>query len=201
MNELPKRPIPEGACGPGYEVVDGSEAFAAIDLAKTGDDARSGRRRGDAFLTIQRGVDALAPGDTLTIGRGEYAEAVSRGTLGGDDADTVIRAEIPGTVTLRGDVAAPEFEKVDGCRFIYAGPFFSTNSNGLMDESGAPGAVDFVQPFFGSGYSVEFDGATWSRQNSPTPNTGPLTPEPSTALCLLLGLCILGWAKRDGSPV
>ena len=83
--------------------------------------------------------------------------------------------------------------------FIYAGPLFSSNSNGLLDESGAPGAVDFVQPFFASGYSVEFDGATWSRQNSPTPNTGTLTPEPSTALCLLLGLCFLGWMKRGRS--
>ena len=95
---------------------------------------------------------------------------------------------------------APATVPIDA--FIYAGPFFSTNSNGLLDESGAPGAVDFVQPFFASGYSVEFDGATWSRQDSPTPNTGPLSaPEPSTALCLLLGLCFLGWAKRDCSPV
>lgn len=94
---------------------------------------------------------------------------------------------------------APATVPIDA--FIYAGPLFSTNSNGLLDESGAPGAVDFVQPFFASGYSVEFDGATWSRQNSPTPNTGPLAPEPSTALCLLLGLCFLGWAKRGGSPV
>jgi hypothetical protein len=94
---------------------------------------------------------------------------------------------------------APATVPIDA--FIYAGPLFSTNSNGLLDESGAPGAIDFVQPFFASGYSVEFDGATWSRQNSPTPNTGPLTPEPSTALCLLLGLCLLGWAKRDCSPV
>jgi len=85
--------------------------------------------------------------------------------------------------------------------FIYAGAMFSSNSNGLMDESGDPGTVDFVQPFFGAGYSVEFDGATWSRQNSPTPNTGALAPEPSSALCLLLGLCFLAWAKRDGSPV
>jgi hypothetical protein len=95
---------------------------------------------------------------------------------------------------------APTTVPIDA--FIYAGPLFSTNSNGLLDESGAPGAVDFVEPFFGSGYSVEFDGATWSRQNSPTPNTGPLsTPEPATALCLLVGLYFLRWAKRVPSPV
>jgi hypothetical protein len=95
---------------------------------------------------------------------------------------------------------APATVPIDA--FIYTGPIFSTNSNGLLDESGAPGAVDFVQPFFASGYSVEFDGATWSRQNSPTPNTGPLSaPEPATALYLLFGLCFLGWAKRDSHPV
>ena len=97
----------------------GAEYF----VTKQGDDANSGKRRDKAFLTIQKGVDALKPGDTLTIGRGEYFEAVQRGDLGNDSATTLIRAEIPGTVTLRGDVAAPEFGKVAAYRFIYAGPF------------------------------------------------------------------------------
>ena len=80
--------------------------------------------------------------------------------------------------------------------------FFSTNSNGLLDETGAAGAVDFVEPFFASGYSAEFDGATWSQQINPTPNSGPLAaPEPSTALSLLWGLCLLGWARRSDRPL
>ena len=41
---------------------------------------------------------------------------------------------------------------------------------------GSPGAVEFVQPFFGSGYSVEFDGATWQQQDSPTPNMDQIQP-------------------------
>jgi hypothetical protein len=94
---------------------------------------------------------------------------------------------------------APTTVPIDA--FIYAGAIFSTNSNGLLDESGAPGAIDFVQSFFGSGYSAEFDGATWSRQDNPTPNAGPppTVPEPVTALLLLSGLCFLGWWARRGS--
>ena len=46
-------------------------------------------------------------GDTLSIGRGEYAEAVARKGLGSAEKETVIRAEMRGTVLLRGDVDAP----------------------------------------------------------------------------------------------
>ena len=87
---------------------------------KQGNDANNGESRATPFLTIQTGVDALKPGDTLTIGPGEYFESVQRADLGSPNADTVIRAEIPGTALLRGDVPAPEFEKVEGFRFVYA---------------------------------------------------------------------------------
>lgn len=97
----------------------GAEYF----VNKTGDDTNEGRSRDAAFQTVQRGVDALEPGDTLTIGPGEYREAVQRDNLGDDDHDTLIRAELPGTVLLRGDVPAPTFDKVEGFRFIYAAEF------------------------------------------------------------------------------
>jgi len=80
---------------------------------KQGADGNDGKSRGQAYATIQKGVDALAAGDTLTIGPGEYPEGVKRVKLGAADADTVIRAEIRGTALLRGDVAAPAFAKVD----------------------------------------------------------------------------------------
>ena len=96
-----------------------SGANAAVYFVnKKGNDANDGRSRQAAFLSIQKGVDALKPGDTLTIGPGEYLENVQRAGLGSPDADTVIRAEVPGTALLRGDVAAPEFKKVDGYRFV-----------------------------------------------------------------------------------
>lgn len=84
-----------------------------------GSDANDGRSPATAFATIQRGVDALAAGDTLIIQPGEYFGSVSRESLGGPDVDTVIRARIPGTVTVRGDIPAPEFEQLEGYRFVW----------------------------------------------------------------------------------
>ena len=49
---------------------------------KQGNDANDGASRATSFLTIQKGVDALKPGDTLTIGPGEYLESVRRADLG-----------------------------------------------------------------------------------------------------------------------
>ena len=96
--------------------VQGAEYF----VNKQGSDANDGANRETAFLTIQKGVDALKPGDTLAIGPGEYSENVQRADLGSPDVDTVIRAEVRGTAVLRGDVPGPEFKKVDGYRFVYA---------------------------------------------------------------------------------
>jgi hypothetical protein len=90
---------------------------------KQGLDSNEGTRREAAFLTIQKGVDALQPGDSLTIGRGEYAEAVARKGLGSGEKETVIRAEIPGTVLLRGDVDAPVFNPVPGLRQTFVADF------------------------------------------------------------------------------
>ncbi|MFC1454401.1 hypothetical protein ACFLQL_04380, partial [Verrucomicrobiota bacterium] len=60
---------------------------------------------------------------TLTIGPGEYFENVKRNKLGEAGKDTIIRAEIRGTVLLRGDVEAPEFTKLKGYRFVYVADF------------------------------------------------------------------------------
>jgi len=90
---------------------------------KSGADADDGKSRQSAFLTIRKGLDALQAGDTLTIGPGEYAESLSRADLGAPDRETLIRAEIPRTVHLRGDVPAPAFRKLEGCRFVYVTDF------------------------------------------------------------------------------
>ncbi len=97
----------------------GNEYFVSTD----GDDARNGRLVDQAFRTIQRGVDALEEGDTLTILPGEYFESVDRENLGGPDRETLIRAVIPGTVLLRGDVPIPPLEPVEGRPFVYATDF------------------------------------------------------------------------------
>ncbi len=92
-------------------------------VTKTGRDANDGTSRTAAFATIQHGVNALQPGDTLTIRPGEYHEAVKRVDLGSPDRDTVIRAEVAGTVTLRGDVPAPVFQPLAGHRFVFVADF------------------------------------------------------------------------------
>lgn len=95
---------------------------------KQGGDGNDGQSRKTAFLTVQKGVDALQPGDTLTIGPGEYAESVKKVNLGSPDAETIIRAELPGTAVLRGDVPVDSaaFKKVDGYRHVYAADFDGT---------------------------------------------------------------------------
>jgi len=89
-------------------------------VSPLGNDASPGSTQAQAFRTIQKGLDALAAGDALTIGPGEYFEHVSRKGLGDLEKDTVIRAALPGTVLLRGDVPMPEFKKVEGFRFVFA---------------------------------------------------------------------------------
>ena len=87
---------------------------------KQGNDANNGGSRATSFLTIQRGVDALKPGDTLTIGPGEYFENVKLHGFGDLDKETLIRAEVAGTAVLRGDRDADlDFVQVPGRRFVY----------------------------------------------------------------------------------
>ncbi len=93
-----------------------SEYFVAVDGCDEGNDGLS---RQAAFASIQRGVDALQPGDTLTVLPGEYFGPVYREELGGEDVRTVIRAEIPGTAVVRGDRPLANFRLLDGYRFIY----------------------------------------------------------------------------------
>jgi hypothetical protein len=101
---------------------------------KQGADTNSGVGLAAAFLTIQKGVDALQTGDTLTIGPGEYHESVQREKLGGTDKETVIRAQIPGTVLLRGDVPAQAFRKVEGTRFAYVTDLACTGDVVVVNE-------------------------------------------------------------------
>ncbi|MFA7158022.1 MAG: hypothetical protein WC299_01875, partial [Kiritimatiellia bacterium] len=69
-----------------------------------GSDTNDGLSREKSFATIQKGVDALKPGDNLTILPGEYFGSARRDGLGTNGIITTIRAEIPGTAVLRGDV-------------------------------------------------------------------------------------------------
>lgn len=103
-------------------------SFVPLDAAEYfvspfGSDDNDGTSMQTPFATIQRGVDVLDAGDTLTIAPGEYFGTVRREDLGSLDAKTLIRAEIPGTVILRGDKPAPPFRKVEGYRYVYVTDF------------------------------------------------------------------------------
>ena len=103
-------------------------------VARDGSDANDGASRKSAFRTLQRGVEALKPGDTLTIAPGEYSGGVRRDGLGGAAAATTIRAEVPGTVVLRGDAPAPPFRKLKGYRFVYVADFDFDGSAQVVNE-------------------------------------------------------------------
>jgi hypothetical protein len=130
-------------------------AAAEYFVGKQGKDANNGLSRENAFATIQKGINALQPGDMLTIGPGEYFECVRRDNLGSAEKDTIIRAEIPGTALLRGDLPLPELRKVEGYRFVYAAPFdrepqivLEIDTLTLMEKKTTLSALEFEPGMF-----------------------------------------------------
>lgn len=103
-------------------------------VTKDGSDELDGTSYETAFATVQRGIDALAPGQTLVIGPGEYFGAVRAEPLGSMDVDTLIRAEIPGTVLLRGDVVVSDFEPVADLDRVHVASFASDVPVQMVNE-------------------------------------------------------------------
>jgi hypothetical protein len=92
-------------------------------VGPSGRDDQDGRNGGSAFASLQRGLDALKAGDTLTILPGEYTGSAAKPDLGNLEVDTVIRAAVAGTVLLRGDVPVGGFTPVPGFRYVYVTDF------------------------------------------------------------------------------
>jgi len=103
-------------------------------VSKQGSDTNNGLSRATAFATIQKGVDILQSGDTLTILPGEYFGSVRRDGLGTNGIITTIRAEIPGTAVLRGDVPVTGFRKVENTRFTYMADMVHTGKVVAVNE-------------------------------------------------------------------
>ncbi len=88
-------------------------------VAPEGSDSNDGISPLTAFASIQRGLDQLHSGDTLVIAPGEYYEAATIENIGTTETTTTIRAAIPGTAILRGDIPAPEFKLAEGYNHVY----------------------------------------------------------------------------------
>jgi hypothetical protein len=82
----------------------GTEFF----VAPHGSNSNKGTSPEQPYKTLKRAADVMKPGDTMTLLPGEYHQSLEWNFDGGD-AVTTIRAAIPGSVVLRGDVDAPEF--------------------------------------------------------------------------------------------
>jgi len=76
------------------------------------------------------------------------------------------------------------------------------NFNGLIDETGLPGPVDYFG-FAAGGTSIEITDGGWVSPPVPTPGTPPaaLTPQPGTAITLGMGLAILATGRRHARLV
>ncbi|MBL9176325.1 MAG: right-handed parallel beta-helix repeat-containing protein [Verrucomicrobiales bacterium] len=99
-----------------------------------GNDAHDGRTRETALATLQRAVEVLRPGQTLVIGPGDYFGPVAADHLGSPDVETVIQAEIPGTVLLRGDIPAPSFRPLAGFRRVHVADLAFDQDIQVMNE-------------------------------------------------------------------
>ena len=88
-------------------------------VSPAGNDTAKGTKQAP-FLTIQKGVNVLKPGDTLTILPGTYREAVCWQFDGAPGKTTTVRAQIPGTVLLCGDREITGFKAVPGKKNCYA---------------------------------------------------------------------------------
>lgn len=93
----------------------GSEYF----VSPAGSNAADGKTEKTAFKTIQKGMDVLKAGDTLTILPGAYHEAVRKVMDGDQKKRTVIRAKHPGTVLLHADLPLSNFRLHDETKGIY----------------------------------------------------------------------------------
>ncbi|HSW45147.1 MAG TPA: chondroitinase-B domain-containing protein [Phycisphaerae bacterium] len=89
-------------------------------VAPGGNDEGAGTSTQDPWKTIQFAVNRLKPGDTLTLGPGEYVQRFAVRQRASADKPVRIRAAIPGLTVLRGDVPIRDFQQVAGTRFVWS---------------------------------------------------------------------------------
>ena len=100
----------------GVWVLSGTEYF----VSPSGSDKNPGTSEEKPLRKISTAAAKLKAGDTITILPGEYLDEVRFSFNGDLRKPTTIRAKIPGTVHMRGDVPAPKFTPVPGRKIVYA---------------------------------------------------------------------------------
>ncbi|NLF93469.1 MAG: DUF1565 domain-containing protein [Oligosphaeraceae bacterium] len=88
----------------------GSIQAAEYFVSPGGKDSNTGLSQEQPFQTLQKAQSVFQAGDTLSILPGVYHEGLEFRDFSGGDQPSTIRAVVPGTVVLRGDVDAPAFE-------------------------------------------------------------------------------------------
>ena len=84
-----------------------------------GSDKNPGTSEAAPLRTIKKAVTGMKAGDTVTILPGEYLEEATLTFKGVKGKPTTIRAKIPGSVHMRGDVPAPAFTAVPGRKNVW----------------------------------------------------------------------------------
>ena len=119
-------------------------------VALNGSDTAPGSKE-RPLATFKKAIELMQPGDTLTIMPGEYRQVIDGSFLRtSPDKRTTIRAMIPGTVLIRGDVDAPAFKKVPGTLFTYVCPWedkleavYEKDTFSTYAFRGTPDGLDF----------------------------------------------------------
>ena len=91
-------------------------------VATNGSDKQAGLSGGEAFRTIQRGVNALKPGDTLIIGPGVYHEEVRIEKSGSPERPITIRSQYPRRAHLVGSVRLSRWSRVPDTKHAWRAP-------------------------------------------------------------------------------
>ncbi|MBE6385324.1 MAG: DUF1565 domain-containing protein [Lentisphaerae bacterium] len=119
-------------------------------VALNGSDTAPGSKE-RPLATFKKAIELMQPGDTLTIMPGEYRQVIDGSFLRtSPDKRTTIRAMIPGTVLIRGDVDATAFKKVPGTLFTYVCPWedkieavYEKDTFSTYAFRGTPDGLDF----------------------------------------------------------
>ena len=122
---MPIRPVPSALLTL-LLVFPASTDAATYFVAKDGSDNNSGQSEGDAFLTLTRGVEALAAGDTLLVGPGRYHEQVLIEKSGEPDMPIAVKVQYPGRAELIGSVRLTCWSPVKGYDQAFRAPLAQT---------------------------------------------------------------------------